>query len=492
MRNSALLISVAFMFAATAALAGQPGLSLKSGTELNATLSASVDSSRAKHGDEVTAKTTQDVKVDGIVVIPKGSKLIGRVTKAGRYSSGGSGGESSSAALGILFDRVVFSDGREISLDAPIVALAAERPRGPERRDPADPALANAGTIASAVHRTGGGALETVGGVVSGPEITAGRPTTTIGPAVEMASRSAGALGGLNSRGRLTPGSRGVFGIDDLEISTAASSGALGTLLISPRRSVELVSGTQLLLVAGGAATSQTQRWQSPPRGEEGQVASRDSGLLIGMAFLLGANAALAGQPAANLEAGTELNATLTASIDSGEVKAGSQVTATVTQDVRVHGVVVIPKGSKLTGRVAKAHRYRPASAAGKSGNAQLSIVFDRALLGGGREVAFNTVIGAVAPEPPSGGAFERVGGMVGVPGITPVGSPGSIGGLDLHGRLKPGSRGVFGIENLEISTNGSTAADGVLTSPRTTVTLESGTQLLLVAGGDTPSQPQR
>lgn len=263
MRNSALLISVAFMFAANAAVAGQPSANLDGGTELNATLTASVDSGRAKPGDEVTAKTTQDVKADGVVVIPKGSKLIGRVTKARRYSPSGSAGGSSNAELGILFDRAVLSDGREIALDATITALAAQRPRGPERRDPADPALASAGTIASAVHRTGGGPLETVGGVVSGPEISAGRATTTIGPAVAMANRSPGAIGGVNSRGRLTSGSKGVFELADLEISTAASNGTLGTVLISPRTTVSLDSGTQMLLVARGSAPAESPQPQS-------------------------------------------------------------------------------------------------------------------------------------------------------------------------------------------------------------------------------------
>lgn len=221
-----------------------------------------------------------------------------------------------------------------------------------------------------------------------------------------------------------------------------------------------------------------------------------DPGLLFGVA-LLAASAALAEEPAAKLKPGTELSVTLAAPIDSGEVKAGSQVSAIATEDVRVNGAVVIPQGSRLSGRVTRAHRYRPASAAGESANAELGIVFDRALTPGRREIALNAVIAAVAPEPPSGGALERLGGMVGVPGISgmkmPVRSPGSSGGLDVHGRLKPGSRGVFGIENLETSSTASITADGtVLTSSRTTVTIEKGTQLLLVASSGTPTQSPR
>lgn len=212
----------------------------------------------------------------------------------------------------------------------------------------------------------------------------------------------------------------------------------------------------------------------------------RTSGLLISVAFLLAAHFAFAGQAPAPLKAGTELNATLTAPIDSGAVKPGAPVTAVTLQDVRVGGVVTIPKGSKLVGRVTHATRYRPTSAAGPGANAELGIIFHRALISGGRELAIETMIGALAPEAPAGGALQRYGGMVGVPGVTPIGSgvklpgksPGAVGGLDSSGRLKPGSRGVFGIENLDVSM-------GLVMSSRTTVSLESGTQLLLVAGGD-------
>lgn len=263
MRNSALLISVAFMFAAQAAAAGQPTPGVVAGTELNAALAASVDSGGVKAGDEVTARTTQSVKsADGTILIPKGSTLIGVVTTARRHGSGGSGSGGAQAVLGIYFDRAVTSDGREIALDATLVALADARPR-PVRRDPADPVAANTGTLASSTaHRAGGGALETVGGVVSGTgsETSAGRVTTSIGgEAGVMIYRSANAVGGVASNGRLISGSRGVFGIEDMEISSAESASAGGTLLVSPRRTVSLERDTQLLLVANGATTSQTQ-----------------------------------------------------------------------------------------------------------------------------------------------------------------------------------------------------------------------------------------
>src|SRR5688572_6075802 len=52
---------------------------LAQGTEINATLSKPVDSRNAKPGDEVVATSNDDVKSDGQVIIPRGSRLIGHV-----------------------------------------------------------------------------------------------------------------------------------------------------------------------------------------------------------------------------------------------------------------------------------------------------------------------------------------------------------------------------------------------------------------------------
>jgi hypothetical protein len=248
MRSSALLISAAFLVAVPA-LADEPPKSLASGTELNAVLMASLDSGDVKPGDKVTAKTTQAVKAgDGTILLPKSSTLMGVVTAAGRHGVGGSGVGGSRAVLGVLFDHAVGTDGQPIVLGVTLVALAVEPPRS-ERRDPQDPVVAGTGTLSTA-----GGTLETVGGVVTGTGTpgTAGRVTTSIGPEAGRAiNRSAGAVGGVASNGRLTAGSRGVFGIEDLEISASASNSDDGTILVSPRSTVNLERGTQLLLVAG-------------------------------------------------------------------------------------------------------------------------------------------------------------------------------------------------------------------------------------------------
>jgi hypothetical protein len=213
----------------------------------------------------------------------------------------------------------------------------------------------------------------------------------------------------------------------------------------------------------------------------------------IASAVLVGAvHIVLGDSPPKTLKPGTELHATLVLAIDSGRVKPGDKVTATVMKDVRINGVVTIPHDSKLIGRVTSASRYRPATTAGPSADAQLGLVFESAQVSAGREVALQAIVVALAPTASPGGAFERYGGIIGVPGMSttsgmrvPRKSKGAVGGLDSSGVLTSGSLGVFDLEDLEVS------AQGLIVSTRTEVRLDTGTQMLLLTTGDDTEEPQ-
>src|SRR5690348_3548530 len=99
--------------------------SLAAGTTIPATLSKPIDARKAKSGDQVVARTTQDVRSDSGVVIPRGSRLIGHVTDAKAKAKG-----DSESALGIAFDQAVLKNGQQIPLNANIRALAASANSG--------------------------------------------------------------------------------------------------------------------------------------------------------------------------------------------------------------------------------------------------------------------------------------------------------------------------------------------------------------------------
>jgi hypothetical protein len=73
---------------------------------------------------------------------------------------------------------------------------------------------------------------------------------------VNAAGAARGAVGGLNAAGRLTSNSQGVFGLEGLNLSSAASNSTQGSLITSTGKNVHLDSGTQLLLVSQAQASS--------------------------------------------------------------------------------------------------------------------------------------------------------------------------------------------------------------------------------------------
>jgi hypothetical protein len=246
-------------------------------SEMGATLERPVDARRAKPGDEVTAKTTEDFTAASGATIPRGSRLVGRVTEARGHARGENGSDS---RLGIVFQKAELPDGREVPMQATIQALAAARSRtegglGATSHDAGAFGSSHASGGGFAGGGLGGGAIGGLGG--AGGSIV-GSATANAGAAAGGATRlprgavsgagtaatgggtvlgsSAGAVGGLGTSGQWLAGSRGVFGIGDLELASAAAGGAQGSLITSPSRNVRLDSGTRLLLVGSATATS--------------------------------------------------------------------------------------------------------------------------------------------------------------------------------------------------------------------------------------------
>jgi len=211
------------------------------GATLNSVLSDTVDARKCKPGDTVKAKTSEDVKAGGIVVIPRGAKLVGHVTEAQPVAKAGE-----QARLGFVFDRAELKDGRQIPLHTAFYALAA--PMG-----------------ASSDHFSAGGGFgggfgsgsDAVGSMVSASSRSSMDDASALGAGnsrQEDLKPSPGAIGGLNSKGTLYASSRGVFGLEDisLEPNTVPSSGS--SVILADARSVHLGSGTRMLLALESAS----------------------------------------------------------------------------------------------------------------------------------------------------------------------------------------------------------------------------------------------
>src|SRR5260370_22514144 len=225
----------------------EQGSLLAPGTALNAQLGHSLDSRKTKPGDVVTAQTTAPVKVDGKVVIPNNTRIVGHVTRASARAKG-----DPDSVLAVQFDRAVLKDGHEMPLQVTLQAMAPDQGTPAVSGDDLQPvgnieggaagagAAGNRGTV-------GGVGGSTVGGASSGAASTV--PRTTDGTVNSTTGAGAGqGSGGVNPSGELKPTSRGVYGLKGITLSPTTANSNEGAVVTSAGKSVHLDSGTRLLL----------------------------------------------------------------------------------------------------------------------------------------------------------------------------------------------------------------------------------------------------
>lgn len=217
------------------------GSALNEGSTISAALVKPVDSKNCKPGDPVVAKTTENVKSDGSVVIPKGSKLVGHVTQAQARSEG-----ASNSSLGIVFDHAVLKNGQEVPVHGVVQALAAGQPNASSAMG--DDNLDAMGSTAA----TGTGAVRSGGGLLGGVGATAGAATGAVantGNVAHATGSSVGSVAGSGHalQGALNPSSTGVVGLRGLSLESAVANSTQG-VISSTGKSVHLDSGTQMVL----------------------------------------------------------------------------------------------------------------------------------------------------------------------------------------------------------------------------------------------------
>jgi len=211
---------------------------LTNGSTIQAALTKPVDTRRCKEGDKVFAKTTSDVKSEGKVVIPKGTKLVGHVTEAQMSTK-----DSAESRLGIMFDRAMTKDGQEIPMHTMIQAVSSTQLTASEMNDSMMSQTGTMGGMAS----TNGGLLR---GVSSGVGETAGTVTNATANLGGTLNSTTSATSSLS--GRLTPTSTGVLGMPGLNMTSDLSNTTQGTLFTCKDHSIRLASGTEMMLKVVG------------------------------------------------------------------------------------------------------------------------------------------------------------------------------------------------------------------------------------------------
>jgi hypothetical protein len=205
---------------------------LAAGTTIPAMLDKWVDARKSKVGDEVTAQTTEPVKEDGQIIIPKGSKIVGHITEAKSRTS-----DDPNSVLGIAFDHAVLKKGGELPLRLTIQAIAPDRTSS----EPLEPLNGTA-----PADSTGGmGPLNrpsTMGANADPNAGAPGRPESPVNAAYEQQS------GGRTANGGLTPQCHGVLGIEGLSLAFRPNDASKIPLIISQTKNVRLDGRTQFML----------------------------------------------------------------------------------------------------------------------------------------------------------------------------------------------------------------------------------------------------
>lgn len=213
------------------------------GSILPVQLTKTVDAKKIKTGDQVEAKVTQDMKAgNGEVIVPKDTKIVGRVTEAQARNK-----EQKESQIAIAFDRAVMKTGGDVNLPMSIQAIISPSYLNANN----SPGGENASQSQSTSSGSPSGMPQSNPNArgMGGSQSPTPSPSASAGPTAESTENKNGA------HQPITGNTQGVLGIPDLTLSSANT--AQGSVLTSEKNNVKLESGTLMLLKVGAASTQQ-------------------------------------------------------------------------------------------------------------------------------------------------------------------------------------------------------------------------------------------
>jgi hypothetical protein len=203
------------------------------GSVIPVQLTKGIDAKKAKTGDAVEAKVTQDMKTgSGEIIVPKDTKVVGHVTEAQARSK-----DQKESQVGIAFDHAVMKDGDDVALPMSIQAVIAPPNSNTNNNagseSPSEPASSPSygGSQSNSAGRTGG--------MPSGTQNQASNVPAANEPSPSQTS--------ANARAPITGNTEGVVGIANLKLAMA-SNAAEGSVVSSEKNNVKLETGTMMLL----------------------------------------------------------------------------------------------------------------------------------------------------------------------------------------------------------------------------------------------------
>lgn len=194
------------------------------GSVIPVQLTKSIDAKKAKTGDEIEAKVTQDMKTgNGAIVVAKDTKVIGHVTEAQARTK-----DQKESQVGIAFDRAVMN-GSDVKLPMSVQAIIA-------------PPNSNANATAAPSDNSGQPAQTNSNSRTSGMG-----SSSQSRPSNDATSNETGATTNAEARPPITGSTQGVVGISNLKLAMADNS-TQGSVVSSEKNNVKLETGTMMLL----------------------------------------------------------------------------------------------------------------------------------------------------------------------------------------------------------------------------------------------------
>ncbi len=194
------------------------------GTVVRVTIDKTIDAKKAQVGDQITAKTMDDLKSVPPGLANKGCEVVGHITQVAAHE------KDTPSTMTIVFDKMVLKNGSAMPLPAIIQAVGYA-----DQFNPTD----NSEIINSMGGGTGGSGATAPGGSGSGPiGAGGGDPSKYGGGRLPSA-------GGSNPDAKLPYNAKGPIGMSGVSLSAGT---AHDSILTAKKKNVKLDSSMQMIL----------------------------------------------------------------------------------------------------------------------------------------------------------------------------------------------------------------------------------------------------
>ena len=206
------------------------------GSVIPVQLTKAVDAKKAKTGEEVTAKVTQDLKAsDGRTLMPKDTEIVGHITEAQARNK-----QDKESQVGIVFDHAVMNRSNvsyPLSIQAVISPQIFQNPNQNANNGNGGAAQAPSSSMPSSTQG------QMPGGAQRG-SMGAGQPAPPNAPPADTGEAPATSS---SQRPTITGHTEGVVGFSHLKLETP-SNPAQPSVISSEKNNVKLDNGTLMLL----------------------------------------------------------------------------------------------------------------------------------------------------------------------------------------------------------------------------------------------------